>query len=140
MNEVFLHMDRSARWETGQFNQLVAIGDLQKGELRSARRRFPLTYFKPQDGCIKLNRLIQITDPHTCMQELCNFHRAPLTITRQSQECRHLGIQSSRMTKRIRGLSLQGRWSSEAGFLRCPRSENSAWNRSPGSPASRKSA
>src|SRR5690349_4046425 len=33
MDEVFLNLHWTARWETGQFNQLVAVGNLQEGEM-----------------------------------------------------------------------------------------------------------
>ena len=33
MDEVFLHFHWTAWWKTGQFNQLVAVGNLQEGEM-----------------------------------------------------------------------------------------------------------
>jgi hypothetical protein len=55
MDQVFLDLYRSAGRETGQFNQFVAIGYLQEGEVGATRRSFSLNHFKAKYGRIELN-------------------------------------------------------------------------------------
>ena len=78
MDEVFLNFDRPAGREAGELDQLVAVGDFQKSQLRSPRRGFPLDHFEAQHVRIKLNRLIQITDSHAGVEEFGDLHMRSL--------------------------------------------------------------
>jgi hypothetical protein len=64
MDQVLLNFHRPARRKTGQFNQLIAVGNSQESQLRATRRCFPFQDFEPQHRCVKANGLVQIADPH----------------------------------------------------------------------------
>ena len=49
MDEIFLDFHWSARRETGQLNQLLAVGHLEKSQMRATRRDLPLQDLQPED-------------------------------------------------------------------------------------------
>jgi hypothetical protein len=74
MNEVFLDLDRPTWGKTGQFDEFVAVGSFQEGQLRSSRRALSLNHFKAQDRRVKPDGLVQIADPHASVEEFFDFH------------------------------------------------------------------
>ena len=49
MDKIFLDFHRSARRKTGQLNQLLAVGHLEKSQVRAARRDLPFQHLQPKD-------------------------------------------------------------------------------------------
>jgi hypothetical protein len=76
VDEILLNLDRAAGRETGQFDQLVTIGNSQEREVRPARRSLSLNHLKTQHRRIKPNGLIQVADPHACMEQLSDLERS----------------------------------------------------------------
>ena len=48
MHEVFLHFHRATGRETAEFDQFLAVGHFEKGQMRSARRDFPFQDLQAQ--------------------------------------------------------------------------------------------
>jgi len=70
MNKIFLDLDRPTWRKTGQFDQFVAVGYFQEGQVRSAGRGLSFDDLKTKDGCVKPDGLVQITDPHAGVEQL----------------------------------------------------------------------
>src|SRR5437867_1786435 len=77
VDEVLLDLDRAAWRETAELDQLLAVGDGQKGQLRAARGCLAFEDFQPQDVLVKCDRLVHVTDAHSSVQQLLHSHLFP---------------------------------------------------------------
>lgn len=78
VDEIFLNPDRSARGETAEFDELLAIGHLEEGQVGSARRDFPFQDLQPQDVPVETDGLLHVADPQAGVEEFGDFHTGSL--------------------------------------------------------------
>src|SRR5438309_4459124 len=76
VDEVLLDLDRAAWRETAQLDQLLAVRDFQKRQVRAARGCFAFEDFQPQDVLVKCDRLVHVTDTHSSVQQFLYSHRS----------------------------------------------------------------
>ena len=74
VNEVLLDFHRPTGWKTAKFNEFVAVGDFQEGQMGPARGRLALNDFQPKHVAVKLDRLVHVADTHSCVEELLDLH------------------------------------------------------------------
>src|SRR6476661_2856588 len=75
MDEVFLDSHWPARRKTGQLNQLLAVGHLEKGQVRAARRDLSFQHLQSKNVGVESNRLFHVADAHTSVEEFLDSHR-----------------------------------------------------------------
>jgi len=74
MRQVRANHDRAARIEFAKLNLFVALRRLKENELRAATRGVPANFPKPENIFIKRDRLLQIGDSISSVEEFF-YHR-----------------------------------------------------------------
>src|SRR6476646_9730861 len=76
MDKIFLDFHWPARRKTGQLNQLLAVGHLEKSQVRAARRDLLFQHLQSKDVGVEGNRLLHVADTHTSVEEFLDLHKA----------------------------------------------------------------
>ena len=76
VHQVGLHLHRGAVRQLAQLDFLVAVGRLQKRELRAARRGVAADDLQTQGLLVKLHGALEIVHPHAGVQEFFDHRTA----------------------------------------------------------------
>src|SRR5437879_3547661 len=75
VRQVRLHLHRTARRETAQFNLFLALRRFEEDQFRAARGFVPAHFLQAQHVLVKLHGLLEIVHAVACVQQFSRFHR-----------------------------------------------------------------
>ncbi len=76
MDEIFLNSHWSARRETGQLDQFLAVRHFEEREMRPTRRDLSFQHLQSKHIRVELDGLFHVADPHAGVEEFGDFHGA----------------------------------------------------------------